>query len=59
VETTSYPDRSRARVGTRPAGQQSGSDWIAVPADLSNGGASFQTWFVSQSAQGPAQPVLP
>ena len=40
-------------------GQQSGSDWVAVPADLSNGGASFQTWFVSQSAQGPAQPVLP
>ena len=40
-------------------GQQSGSDWVAVPADLSNGGASFQTWFVPQSAQGPAQPVLP
>jgi hypothetical protein len=39
-------------------GQQSGSDWVAVPAGLSNGGASFQTWFVPQSAQGPAQPVL-
>jgi hypothetical protein len=40
-------------------GQQSGSDWVAVPADLSNGGASFQTWFVPQGAEGPAQPVLP
>jgi hypothetical protein len=33
-------------------GQQSGSDWVAVPADLSNGGASFQTFFLPQSAQG-------
>ena len=27
-------------------GQQSGSDWVAVPGDLSNGGGSFQTFFV-------------
>lgn len=32
-------------------GQQSGSDWVAVPAGLSSGGASFQTFFVPQSAQ--------
>jgi hypothetical protein len=40
-------------------GQQSGSDWVAIPTDLTNGGASFQTFFVPQSGQGPAQPVLP
>jgi hypothetical protein len=39
-------------------GQQSGSDWVAVPTDLTSGGASFQTWFVPQSGQRPAQPVL-
>jgi hypothetical protein len=39
--------------------QQSGSDWVAVPADLTDGGASFQTLFVPQSAQGPNQPALP
>ena len=31
--------------------QPSGSDVVAVPHDLSNGGASFQTWFVPKSAQ--------
>ena len=40
-------------------GQQSGSDWVAVPNDLSSGGAAFQTYFVPQSGQGPNQPVLP
>jgi hypothetical protein len=40
-------------------GQQSGSDWVAVPADLFNSGASFQTWLVPQSAQGTNQPVVP
>jgi hypothetical protein len=40
-------------------GQQSGSDWVAVPTDLYNGGASFQTWFVPQSAQSSAQPAAP
>jgi hypothetical protein len=39
-------------------GRQSGADWVAIPTDLTSGGASFQTWFVPQSAQGPAQPVL-
>jgi hypothetical protein len=39
-------------------GQQTGSDWVAVPTDLTHGGASFQTWFVPQSAQGRNQPVL-
>jgi hypothetical protein len=33
-------------------GQQSGSDWVAVPAGLSSGGASFQTFLLPQSAQG-------
>jgi hypothetical protein len=37
--------------------QQSGSDWVARPTDLADGGASFQTWFVPQSGQGPDQPV--
>jgi hypothetical protein len=37
--------------------QQSGSDWVAVPTDLSSGGGSFQTLFVPQSAQGPDQPA--
>jgi hypothetical protein len=40
-------------------GQQSGSDWVAVPADLSRGGASFQTFFVPQSAQSSRQPATP
>ena len=39
--------------------RQSGSDWVAIPADLTNGGANFQTWFVPQSSQGQTQPVLP
>jgi hypothetical protein len=39
--------------------QQSGSDWVAVPADLSRGGAGFQTFFVPQSAQGSRQPATP
>jgi hypothetical protein len=39
--------------------QQSGSDWVAIPTNLTNGGASFQTFFVPQSGQGRAQPVLP
>jgi len=39
-------------------GQQSGHDWVAVPTDLTDGGAKFQTWFVPQSGQRPAQPVL-
>ena len=38
--------------------QQSSSDWVAIPADLTSGGANFQTWFVPQSAQSPTQPVL-
>ena len=40
-------------------GQQSGSDWVAVPAGLSNGGASFQTFFVPQSAQISRPPTAP
>ncbi len=40
-------------------GQQSGSDWVAVPTGLSSGGASFQTWFVPQSAQSSSQPAAP
>jgi hypothetical protein len=40
-------------------GQQTGSDRVAVPTDLTNGGASFQTQFVPQSGQRPAQPVRP
>jgi hypothetical protein len=40
-------------------GQQSGSDWVAVPTDLSNGGASFQTFFVPQSEQSSRQPAVP
>lgn len=40
-------------------GQQTGSDWVAVPTDLSNGGASFQTWFVPKSAQSSSQPAAP
>ena len=40
-------------------GQQSGSDWVAIPADLTNGGANFQTWLVPQNRQGPNQPALP
>jgi hypothetical protein len=39
-------------------GQQSGSDWVAIPADLTHGGASFQTWFVPQNQQTRSQPVL-
>jgi hypothetical protein len=41
------------------SGLQSGADWVAVPADLTHGGASFQTWFAPQSAQDRAQPALP
>jgi hypothetical protein len=40
-------------------GQQTNADWVAVPTDLYNGGASFQTWFVPESAQGPRQPTAP
>jgi hypothetical protein len=40
-------------------GQQTGSDWVAVPTDLYNGGASFQTWFVPQSAQSSTPPTAP
>jgi hypothetical protein len=40
-------------------GQQSGSDWVAVPSGLSNGGTSFQTFFVPQSAQSSRQPAAP
>jgi hypothetical protein len=40
-------------------GQQSGSDWVAVPGDLSNGGASFQTFFVPQNAQSSSPPAAP
>jgi hypothetical protein len=36
-------------------GQQSGSDWVAVPDNLTGGGASFQTWFVPQSGQSPTR----
>jgi hypothetical protein len=40
-------------------GQQTGSDWVAVPTDAYNGGVSFQTWFVPQSAQSSSQPTAP
>jgi hypothetical protein len=40
-------------------GQQSGSDWVAIPDDLTDGGASFRTWFVPQSGQSPSQPTTP
>jgi hypothetical protein len=40
-------------------GQQSGSDWVAVPSGLANGGSSFQTFFVPQSAQSSRQPAAP
>lgn len=40
-------------------GQQSDTDWIAVPTDLSSAGASFQTWFVPQSGQSPHTPTAP
>jgi hypothetical protein len=39
-------------------GQQSGSDRVAIPTDLTSGGASFQTWLVPQNRQSPDQPVL-
>ena len=39
--------------------QQSSSDWVAVPNDLSSGGWSFSTYFVPQSAQSPRQPAAP
>jgi len=39
-------------------GQQSGSDWVAVPTNLFNSGASFQTFFVPVSGQVRNQPVL-
>jgi hypothetical protein len=40
-------------------GQQSGSDWVAVPTSLSLFGSSFSTYLVPQSEQGPNQPALP
>jgi hypothetical protein len=40
-------------------GQQTSADWVAVPTDLYNGGASFQTWFVPKSAQSPRQLTAP
>jgi hypothetical protein len=42
-------------------GQQSDSDWVAVPASLSSSGSgsNFSTYFVPQSEQGPNQPALP
>ena len=40
-------------------GQQSGSDWVAVPTSLSSSGSSFSTYLAPQSEQGPNQPVLP
>jgi hypothetical protein len=40
-------------------GQQSGSDWVAVPGDLSDGGASFQVRLVPQSAQSTARSPAP
>jgi hypothetical protein len=40
-------------------GQQSGSDWVAKPANLYNGGASFQTWFMPRSAEGSSQLAAP
>jgi len=40
-------------------GQQTGHDWVAVPADLTSGGASFQTSFVPLSGQAPNQPARP
>jgi hypothetical protein len=40
-------------------GQQTNTDWVAVPTDLYNAGASFQTWFVPQSAQSSSQPAAP
>jgi hypothetical protein len=36
--------------------QQSSSDWVAVPTNLYNKGANFQTDLVPQSAQAPNQP---
>jgi hypothetical protein len=39
--------------------QQTGNDWVAVPTDLFNAGASFQTWFVPQSAQRSSPPTAP
>jgi hypothetical protein len=39
--------------------QQSGSDWVAVPSDLSGGGASFQTFFVPQREQSSRQSAAP
>jgi hypothetical protein len=40
-------------------GQQSGSDWAAVPGSLSSFGSSFSTYFVPQSGQSRSQPVRP
>jgi hypothetical protein len=39
-------------------GQQSGSDWVAIPTGLTNGGANFQAWLAPQNQQSPNQPVL-
>jgi hypothetical protein len=35
-------------------GQQSGSDWVAIPHNLTDGGAHFPTWFVPASGQSPS-----
>jgi hypothetical protein len=32
---------------------------VSAALPLDDGGASFRTWFVPQSGQEPAQPVLP
>lgn len=42
-------------------GQQSDSDWVAVPTGLSSSGSgsNFSTYFVPQSGQGPNQPARP
>jgi hypothetical protein len=37
--------------------QQSSAGWVAVPTDLTNGGANFRTWFVPQSGPGRNPPV--
>jgi hypothetical protein len=40
-------------------GQQTASDLVAIPHNLTNGGASFQVWLVPQSAQRSSQPAAP
>jgi hypothetical protein len=39
--------------------QQSSTDWVAIPTDLTQRGSIFQTWFVPQSGQRASQPTLP